>query len=383
MRSTNKGFAWADALLLLASTAVALVIMEFAIRHLPWSDQMGWSMVPRVSERVAQVAAKKDAKSRILVLGDSVTEWRDNTGAPYVRVAERQLADVEMVNLGEGGTGLSEYFMNLLRFGPQLRPEVVLIGIYLGNDLVPSIPPLNTIEVSTLPPAPKAPVNTWKDWAKQSVLLNYLFRIGKLHFQLLRSGFLEEAIDRLKAQTGKDDAFVASRLAAADPDLVDAARADAINVWDLATAIFYPDYYASLATAAPESVRGAEVELALRDISALITTARQQNARVAIVLLPPPVWVGERYLNYFRRLGYGDCGPTDGPVPVIERVKAHLASNGVPVLDVLPALRAEKERTYLKNDVHLDRHGHEVVGIELARFLVSEGLVAKRSPTQR
>jgi hypothetical protein len=96
------------------------------------------------------------------------------------------------------------------------------------------------------------------------------------------------------------------------------------------------------------------------------------------VLLPPPVWVSERYWPYFKRLGYGDLGPSNGPVPLVERVKAYLSAEEVPALDVLPALRAETEPTYLENDVHLNRRGHQVIGRELASFLVRQGVLTAR-----
>jgi len=40
------------------------------------------------------------------------------------------------------------------------------------------------------------------------------------------------------------------------------------------------------------------------------------------------------------------------------------------VLDALPALRAERKRSYLENDEHLNGHGQEVVGNALARMLM-------------
>jgi hypothetical protein len=165
-----------------------------------------------------------------------MTEWRDNNGESYVRIAEQMLAKTEVVNLAQGGTGLSDYLGNFLRFGARLRPDIILIGLYLGNDLVPSMPPLDTAEAqASLRASPSPPQEVdLKRIAKKSVLLNYLFRVGKVYIPSLRSGFFEQMVSQLEAQTGKDDAYVASRLNEADPKLMDAARADAINGWDLA-----------------------------------------------------------------------------------------------------------------------------------------------------
>src|SRR5262245_6140412 len=93
------------------SLTVGFLFMELAIRYSPLGDNiwMGWSLVPSVSVRVAKTGVANPGKTRILVLGDSMTEWRDNMGKSYVRVAERMLSNIEVVNLAEAGTDLPDY----------------------------------------------------------------------------------------------------------------------------------------------------------------------------------------------------------------------------------------------------------------------------------
>jgi lysophospholipase L1-like esterase len=371
----------AELVLLAASLVLSFLGAEMASRYMLLSDKVaGWSSVPPVADRAASTRAAQPGHIRIVALGDSVTEWRDSVGDSFVRVAQRLLPNIEVVNLAEGGTGLPEYFGNLLRYGSPLRPDVVLIGLYLGNDLYPCSPPLDSPQAADAALGLRSQQRTageaLKRIAKRSVFLNYVFRFSKIYIRPLRSGFLERSIEALQMQTGRDDTFVASRLRQIDPELLEAARADSINVWDVATAIFYPDYYGDLAAATPGTDKGEEVMGALRDLRALITEARRTRAKVAVLLLPPPVWVGETYRQYFRRLGYRELGPTVGPVPLIERLKTFASAEGVPALDVLPALRAEREKAFLENDVHPNRRGHEVIGAELASFLVRERLAS-------
>jgi hypothetical protein len=157
------------------SLTVGFLFVELAVRYLRLGDKMGWSMVPSVSERVAKTGVANRGKARILVLGDSMTEWRDNTGESYVRIAERMLPSIEVVNLAEGGTDLPSYLSNLLRFGERLRPDLILIGLYVGNDLFPSTPPLESAEMRSALEALPSPSQelTLKRIAKRSVLLNY------------------------------------------------------------------------------------------------------------------------------------------------------------------------------------------------------------------
>jgi hypothetical protein len=370
-----------EGLILVMSLVVSFVLCEALIRQLPVSDMMGWTTVPPVPERVRAAGPKPAGRVRILVLGDSFTEWRDSTGQSFARVAQRALAaaghPVDVVNLGQAGTGLTEYFGNLARYGDRLQPDVVVIGLYLGNDLVPSAPHLDTPEgraaAAIDPPAPAEPGLWWR-LAKKSVALNYVFRLAKARVPALRSHFFDGIVADLRRGQGKDDAFVAERLAAADPALVDAARADAINGWDLAGAMFFPTYYDDLARMTPNTPQGDAAAASLRDLDALVAAAGAHARKVMVVLLPPPVWAGERYQAYFRRLGYGRLGPSSGPVPVVERVAAELSAHGIAWVDPLPLLRADAVDTYLPNDEHLDREGQRVVGEALAAALLSRGM---------
>src|SRR5438445_5511693 len=160
---------WRNWLLLASSVTIALLIAEFVFRYLPLGDMAGWSMVAPVAERAAAVPPK-GGRTRIVALGDSFTEWRDNTGHSFVRVAERLLPSVEMVNLGESGNDVEDYFGNFLQYGRELRPDLVLIGLYLGNDLVPSVLPLDTAEGRAAAAMRPPPGTDWQWWSKRSVM---------------------------------------------------------------------------------------------------------------------------------------------------------------------------------------------------------------------
>jgi len=365
----------ANAALAVATLAICFVVGEAIIRMLPAAERLGFTDSSPVAARAAAAGPKEPGRIRIVALGDSFTEWRDRSGGSFVRVAERALNDVgkkvEVVNLAEAGTGIPEYFANLVRNADALKPDMVVVGLYLGNDLRLSDPPLITPQgraaaLAAVPPS----VPGWRRLVKKSILIDTAFRFAKTQIGALRSGSFDALVAELAAREGRDPAYVAARLAGIEPALVDAARADMINVWDLATAVFFPDYYGELAVAAPGTRQGREVAGGIADLDALIAECRARNIKIAVVLLPPPPWAGERYRGYFRRLGYGALGPADGPVPLIDLLKTHLVEAGIAALDPLPALRAERERSYLENDEHLNGHGQEVVGTALARFLL-------------
>lgn len=355
-----------NAALATAVTVFCFVAGEVILRHLPVAERFGWSGSIPVEQRIAVVKPKTPGLLRILTLGDSFTEWRDTDGLSFIRVAARDLEkaglQVEVINLAEAGTGIPEYRANLARAVERVAPDMVVVGLYLGNDLR---------DADAAPVSNMAQESWWKHLLKQSVLLSTSFRLAKRYIPAMRSGTLENLLSDLSTREGRDAAFVAARLAAADPILVDAARADTVNVWDLATGVFFPDYYEALAEAAPGTRQGAEVAGGIAALDALIAECRAHGAQPVIVLLPPPVWTEARTLEYFHRLGYGATGPLSGPVPVMELLKRHLAALSVPAIDPLPVLRAATEPVYLQNDEHLNGHGQMVVGAEVARQILA------------
>jgi hypothetical protein len=373
------------------SFLITFLICEFAIRHLALSDKMGWTMVPPLESRVLHAESTPRQNPRIIVVGDSQTEWRDSSGQSYVRVAERDLAErgmpVQFVNLAQAGTDMDRYFGNLLKYIDRLKPDLIVVGLYLGNDIHGSKPPLSTAEgreqsllASTANSDESVSV---KQVLKKSVLLNFIFRLSKKYFPQLRSGFLENIIAQLKSRTDRDDQFVEARLRRADPTLVEAARADIINPWLLATAVFYPNYYADLAivSSGTEIVSsGTEMESnlkeALRDFASIADFCNARRIPVVAVLIPPPVWVSQAYQSFFRRLGYENFGPTSGNVPMIEQLQQGLAQLNVLTINPLNDLRSTPDEVYFPGDDHLNRRGHEVVGAVLAHSLYN--LVAPR-----
>lgn len=109
---------------------------------------------PSVEERVAAVTAKQPGEYRVLALGDSFTEDRDTTRestgtndataegdvGSWARVVEsRAKADgkeLTLYNLAQGGAGPRQYLKNLEDFGLRVQPDLVLIGLSLGDDVL-------------------------------------------------------------------------------------------------------------------------------------------------------------------------------------------------------------------------------------------------------
>lgn len=89
-----------------------------------------------------------------------------------------------------------------------------------------------------------------------------------------------------------------------------------------------------------------------------------------MVLIPPSPWVDTRYHGYFLRLGYGKLGSVDAEPPAIRLLKDEFAKTAIPVLDLLPILRASDQPVYLERDIHFNALGQQLAGQALAQFLL-------------
>ncbi len=154
-------------LLTVASIVIAFAVAEMTLRLIGISypefhrldESRGWAARPGVAgwwtvEGEAYVSnnqagfrdrdhtiAKPDGVYRIAVLGDSFTEARaiplDET---YWSIAGAHLAEclggtVEMLNFGVNGYGTAQELITLKNHALAYRPDLVLLAIYMGNDI--------------------------------------------------------------------------------------------------------------------------------------------------------------------------------------------------------------------------------------------------------
>ena len=91
--------------------------------------------------RQAEFNPIKADQLRIVAIGDSFT-FGDGVEEPdaWPRVLERGLAGhrppIEVINAGVPGRWVDEYYLELKRRALPLRPDAVVIGFFIGNDIV-------------------------------------------------------------------------------------------------------------------------------------------------------------------------------------------------------------------------------------------------------
>lgn len=92
--------------------------------------------------RQPEFDAHKGSQLRILVIGDSFTfGYGVEEPEGYVRVLERELnarvpeRDIEAINTGVPAWWTDAYYLFLKTRGVALEPDVVLLGLFMGNDI--------------------------------------------------------------------------------------------------------------------------------------------------------------------------------------------------------------------------------------------------------
>lgn len=82
--------------------------------------------------RDREIPLKKPAgEFRIILLGESnVFGWGVNYGERFSEVVEKKLANVEVINMGIGGFGIDQSFLQLQRDGFKFNPDLVILFVY-------------------------------------------------------------------------------------------------------------------------------------------------------------------------------------------------------------------------------------------------------------
>ena len=163
-RASDKSKKPSRAMLAACSIAVSLLIAELLLRTVAaaWPNPMlatagttaqhrfaAYALAPH-SERLGMLTnslgfyddefeLRNERKRRaIAVVGDSFSASFVPHARHYTTVAERQLADVDLWNVGWPAMGPAEYRAMLEQFVLPRDPDAVVVSVFLGNDLLES-----------------------------------------------------------------------------------------------------------------------------------------------------------------------------------------------------------------------------------------------------
>ncbi|HEY0552936.1 MAG TPA: GDSL-type esterase/lipase family protein [Thermoanaerobaculia bacterium] len=307
-----------------------------------WTEFTTQVRINSLGIRGPEPGPRRAGLQRVLVLGDSFTfgtgvEEEEAFPARIAARLSRGGIPTEAINAGIGGYGVPDEVAWFERYGAGLHPDLIVLGIFTGNDLqdaAPDRPRTFVVDGDILDEAE----------LHRSRPLHWLFQHSQL-FALLKFS-IPQSVDR-----------------------------------PLRRALHMPE---------PGAIRGLREEMALYDprnrpaaerggarsetaIRRLLAITRADHIAVAAILLPSKLQADER--QWGRTLRQLSLSPSaaDRALPN-EVFSGVLARCGVPFLDLTPPFSDQLRRgkvLFFPEDQHFTTAGHEVVADRTVAFLLN------------
>ncbi len=258
---------------------------------------------------------------RIAALGDSfavgpAVPFADN----YLTRLQRILPGAEVCNFGVSGAGPREYLAVLRRDAWKVRPDQVLVSVFVGNDITETLP------------APRA-----------------LDPRGHAVYLLCERGW------RLARENARREREPTAPQRLAAPPLSEATYRE-VEARRLAVCLGPP-------SAALEK----KWQRALGYLDALVAECRRREVEVAFVLIPDEFQVNPAVLAQALRDVRANRAALDLDLPQ-RRLRDFCAGRGVPCLDLLDAFRGLPD-TYAPCDTHWNVRGNRLAAERIAEWL--------------
>jgi len=262
-------------------------------------------------------------KPRLLALGDSFTwGWGVPQGEEWIHWVGQELGNagvkVETINAGVNGYGTESALRLLERIGPEVQPDIVLLGFF-ANDYTDNL-------------------------------------LGATGIYTVRGGYL---FDQFSHDILQENVL--------------ARESHLYRLVTTAWETFRVKYLGGVPTNRPmKNFSSAEfrqgMELSEQWIVALDEKCLRLGARLAVMWLPADV--------------YATRGTRPEDIPLRSELQARVAAAGIPSFDLLPVAAGEGRVAglYLGGDGHFSVRGNRVAGRAIGKWLLENGLMAEAAP---
>ena len=306
--------------------------------------------------------AKPPDVFRMVVVGDSFN-WAGGRDGNYTALLQRKLDalyrghKVDVINEGYPMTHTAEQLAMLEKFGLQYDPDLVVLGLFAGNDFVDADPNRKRIVVN----------DTYVDIDRRherplpersSALRSQLFTLLQQKYKIWKERRAAKR-DSASAQQPTEESFSEATFLA-----LEKARMDFFSL-----------------RAARERKYQANIDYILRSIAELAALLKAHQTRFVVAIYPDEFQVNQDLARaIFTRF---KLNPDDYDLAFAQKLlQAFLDDKGIPCIDLLERFRAEGQRQplYKLRNTHWNEAGNELAAQVLFDTLTERGELSLSSP---
>lgn len=290
--------------------------------------------------RGPEIGPKGSGERRVVVLGDSlVLAVQVDQRETFCHLLEAQLNarqdgySYRVINAGVQGYGPVEEWLFFEHVVADLRPDVVLIAVFVANDAIEALDSSRKLDADRNPAARAREEVT--GLARRTVRRSMVLQTLRLRYDAVK-GRLER------------------------------------------TPVAQRPLMTYLESPPPDVEKG--LTLAADTFARIRELAAARDAATGFVLVPARFQLDDE--DYGRLAGtVASNGGTLVRDAATERFANALAPLGAPLLDLLPVLRQQPDPVglFFKENIHFTPRGHRVVASALDRFLEASGLLQARA----
>lgn len=301
--------------------------------------------------RGADVAIAKQ-RPRVLLIGDSFTfGWGVDGTETWAHLLQAHFPEMEVLNLGQGGTHPGEHLRLARKAIPLLRPDVVLVSVLQGNDLHQLMRVIAYERGEYTPSFPRSVQPDGPSWPMRlrSRLLPNLSRRFAPQVEI-RDRWLAESEAMLAAFNEEQSAAYACL----DEDVRRMFTAGLLNPSLIFEAMHFPDSPCAAADTSGPLLRDAITRLShcLKGIDSICS---ENGSRMVALSLPNRPYGCPGCADDLTRLGYAaeGCDTLDGDLPFVMAAEAA----GVDLITVSDGMMTAPEM-FFPLDGHWNRLGN-------------------------
>ena len=287
---------------------------------------------------------------------------------------------VEVVNVGRVGTSTIRELDLYETIGRRFEPDLVILAYYLGNDLAEVMEEQTHAELAKWHP-PGATRRVAYALYPNLYLELALFRQSRRQLREFTDRSESEILGDIRREArarGRDPAKAEAKFEALSPKIRRDVASGMLAEQRIVDSCIEPDRLVRALDPGDEYF-GQAWARTQEHLERLRQDVAQDNARMAIVVIPAPVQVDHKSLMFHKALGYDVreswlVSPSRTQRAIVDWAR----TAGVACLDLTDQFRAAEVPIYFIEDQHFTPEGHAAAADAICDFLLRDSLLSRK-----